>query len=58
MKFGDRFLDDIIYEDLNNSRDEEVRKRRGLLMSANISALTHRIEEMEGQLYEYETLTS
>ena len=56
-KVYERILDDIINEDMNTSMDEEARKQRGLLMSANISALSHRLfQEHDGNLYEYETL--
>lgn len=57
--FGDRILDEIIYEDLNNSPgyDNHHGKKRPM-MSANISALSIRLEEASGVAYEYESLTS
>lgn len=36
----ERILDEIIDEDLNNSADEEVRKKRKRLLSGNLSSLT------------------
>ena len=50
-------IDEIVDEDLNNSNDENVRRKRQLLCSMNISALTAGLQHGD-DLIEYETLTS
>ncbi|CDW86149.1 mbre tpr repeat protein [Stylonychia lemnae] len=54
----DGMVSEIMDEDLNNSNDEEVRRKRQLLCSINISALTPCYQEGHEDIFEYETLSS